>query len=280
MSNLTLMLSWYWGPLAVVILAPILYLLTGLRSRHEERRDRELDRWCALMTPTVRAHQGYRPIKEVQDEPAGPKPAGNLPGALRRMLPEIGGGVPVRHFELVDGLAYVAIMGPSITCGSEYQAVIAKLDKPAPRMVVQPLPVIDGARVPSTGVQFKKDVEFMQLFHVEGAGSNAKDIVKWLRRSLRDALREIPEAWLYVQGKAIALVAYGAVDAEKLESLVVAADAIFAEHGAEGGPSLLFDADAEEGGHDEDDDEAAQEPVKPKDAKADPRAKGTAARKA
>ncbi|MCC6558765.1 MAG: hypothetical protein IT372_38015 [Polyangiaceae bacterium] len=258
---------WYVGPIAVLIT----WFLTGLPGRHERRRARELARWRALMTPTetVRKREGYRGTKEVKVDLAGPREVSSLPGELNRILPDIGGGVPLARYELIEKLAYVVAMGPDAMSGSEYQAVLMKLERAAPRFSVRPLPIVDGKRVPNLGVQFKKDRAFMDLFLVEGA--DAKAIGKWLRRPLRDALREHEDVWLFVQGKAMAAVVYGPADADRMHALVACADALFAEHGDEGGPSLFFDEDAEDRGPSGEDDEEAdqdgEEEEEPKAAK-------------
>jgi hypothetical protein len=201
--------------------------------------------------PTLK-QEGYRGAKEVKAELLGPRPVGTMPGDLFRMLPELGGGRAVAHFELLEKLAYVSIMGPDHENGSEYQAVLARLEKPAPELHLRPLPMVDGRRVANTGVQFKKDPTFMGLFLVEGA--NAKAIGKWLTRPLRKALGKLPDAWLVVRGQAMALAIYGPMDADRLYALVEVADALFAEHGDEGGPSLFLDEE-DEGGEDEADGE-------------------------
>jgi hypothetical protein len=269
---------WYVAPFATLVV----WFLTGLPGRHEARRARELARWRALMAPTtlVRKREGYRATRETQEtqpEKLGPRRVNALPGPLLRLLPEIGGGVPLGHYELVEKLAYVSIMGPNAVSGSEYQAVLAKLAKPAPRFMAYPLPIIDGARIPNSGIQFKKDPDFMALFMVEGQDAkkpDAKAIGQWLSRSVRDALCDLPDAWLYVQDRTMALVLYGPVDADRLHELVATADAIFAEHGAEGGPALLFEDEEESrkrsDDDDDDDDDDVEEEAPPAAAKAKP----------
>jgi uncharacterized RDD family membrane protein YckC len=91
-------------------------------------------------------------------------------------------------------------------------------------------------------VQFDKDPEFMDHFVVEGTDKRA--IIKWLRPSMREALLEFPDAWLRIQGRVMTLTLYGEADAEQLDELVGAADALFAERGAGGGPTLFGDEDA------------------------------------
>ncbi|XXY44736.1 hypothetical protein WME91_32505 [Sorangium sp. So ce269] len=248
---------WYVGPIALLVV----WFLTGLRTRHEARRDGELVRWRALMTPkaTVRRPGGYRDSRKTSAEIVGPRPVRSAPSSLERMLHETGGGTVIARYELVPKLAYVAVVGPDAKNGSEYQVVLAKLAKAAPRLTVCPLPILDGSRAPNTGVQFKKDPEFMEQFLVEGP--EAKAIGRWLSTRVRDALREFPDAWLFVQDRVMAIAVYGPVDAERLEELVIAADAIFAEHGSDGAPSLLFegDSDDDEEVDDDSDDENEDE---------------------
>lgn len=250
-----MMWLWFVGPVAVLVL----WLLTGIPGRHERRRARELARWCDLMTPkqVVPQPEGYRVNKETKVDLIGPRQITSLPGDLNRLHSEIGGGMPVARYELLEKLAYVSVMDADLISGSEYQAVLARLEKAGPSFTVRPLPMVEGKRVPNTGVQFKKDPAFMELFVVEGA--DAKKIGKWLPRSLRDALRELPDAWLYVQGRAMALVLYGPVDADRMYDLVAAADTLFAEHGDEGGPSLFFDDEDDRGGDDDEEDEEGGE---------------------
>ncbi|WP_437714990.1 hypothetical protein WMF45_00395 [Sorangium sp. So ce448] len=244
---------WYVGPLALLVV----WFLTGLRGRHEARRDRELARWRALMTPEAApSRPGAKPGgRKAGAGGEGPRPVRSLPSSLEHTLQETGGGAVLARYELVPKLAYVAVVGPDAKNGSEYQVVLTKLAKAAPRLTVCPLPIVDGRRAPNTGVQFKKDPEFMEQFLVEGP--EAKAIGRWLSKSIRDALLDFPDAWLFVQDRAMALAVYGPVDADRMEELVIAADAIFAEHGNEGAPSLLFDdsADADADADDDDDDE-------------------------
>lgn len=258
---------WYVAPFVVVLL----YMLTGLPGRHERRRTRELARWKEYMAP--------------ESEDAGPNAfppeVRVLPGDLQRALPEAGEGIPVAYYELFEKLAYVAVMGPSWKNGSEYQAVVARLARPAPELRVYPLAIVDGKRLPSTGVQIKKDPELMALMQVEG--KSAKLVSKWLTRPVRNALKDLPEVWLYARGSVMVLALYGPVDPDRLYALVQAADAIFAEHGAEGGPSLFLDEDDREGGSEDagDEDEAGEEDEAPaevaKGKKAEPKAEAKAA---
>jgi len=247
---------WLWivGPLG----AALVFLLTDWRDR---RREIEIERWRKLMTTPPSTHKeaaGYREVKETS-RPGVPAPGAvnSLPGPLMRVLIAAGGGKRVGYYALVPKLAYVAIMGGDPTCGSDHQTVVAKLDESSPSFTVRPLPILDGQREPNTGVQFKKDPEFMEAFIVDRFldGSDAevavpneatdKVVRKWLSPPVRAALMDLPDLWLRVEGKTMALTLYGRVDADRLHDLVTAADVIFAEYGAEGGPSLLGDDEEE-----------------------------------
>ncbi len=217
----------------------------------------------------------YRGGKDTSAPGPGPRRVTSMPGVLSRMLQTTGGGSAgqlIDRFQLVPKLAYLAVMGADGLQGSEHQTVVAKLDEPGPTFTVRPLPIVEGERVPNTGVQFKKDPEFMALFLVErGLDTNPpvpadealdKDIRKWLSPPLREALLELPDAWLRVDGKAkaMAFTVYGFAHTERIEELLAAADIVFAEYGAGGGPSLLGDDDEEE----EEAEGAAKSVAKPK----------------
>jgi hypothetical protein len=272
---------WMWivGPILVLII----YVLTGARDKRSEA---EIDRWRRSMGPKSvvrKEHAGYRDRKELTEPGPGAKLVTSLPGPLHRMVEAAGGGAPVARIELVPKLAYLAAMAANATSASDHQTVVTRLEEPAPSFTVRPLPIVEGARIANTGIEFKKDPEFTALFLVEAAthpagskastapssADQAKKIRAFLSRPIRDALRELPDAWLRVAGKAMALTLYGPADADKLNQLVTAADAIFAEHGAGGGPSLFGDLDEEEDEADE--DEAGEAPPSPPPVK-----KGTA----
>lgn len=249
---------WYVGPIAVLVV----WFLTGLRTRHEARRDRELERWRALMLPeaTQRPSGKRGDGRKAADEDAGPRLVRALPSSLRQMLEVTGGGEVLARYELVRKLAYVVIVGPNAKNGSEYQVVLVKLPEPGPELTVCPLPILDGQPVPNNGVQFKKDPDFMAQFVVEGP--NAKAIGRWLSRPVRDVLRDFPDAWLFVRDRVMALAAYGPVDADRLYDLVAIADAILAERGGEDAPPLLFvdesgDERRSEGDDEDDEDDAS-----------------------
>jgi hypothetical protein len=245
---------WLWivGPMAMALL----YLATDWRDK---RREGEVEQWRLGMGPRPAAKKkkaGYRDGKQTTPAPVGAKKVTTLPGPLARILLAAGGGERVGYFELVPKLAYLAVMGGDATSGSDHQTVIARLDEQAPTFMVRPLPIIEGQREVNNGVQFKKDPDFMEQFEVARslepgfivAGTEADDkaIRKWLSPPLREALMELPDAWLRVEGKTMALTLYGSADADKLGELVTAADIVFAEYGAEGGPSLFGDEEEEE----------------------------------
>jgi uncharacterized RDD family membrane protein YckC len=166
---------------------------------------------------------------------------------------------------LVPKVAYAAVrMSDGLTSSNQF-TVLCKLAKAGPRFTCCPLQVVDGRPAENRGISFSKDVDFMDSFVVEGAGARA--IRKWLAPSLRDALMDLPDAWLRVEGRVMALTVYGTADADKLDELVGVADAIFAERGAGGGDSLFGDSEgpearALEGRSDRDEDEEDdEEPV-------------------
>jgi len=245
-------MTWLWfvGPLVVALV----YVLTNWR---DHRREVEIERWRKAGSRVTRS-VGYRATARVA---SSVRRVNSMPGVLTRLLEATGGGSggePLGYFELVPKLGYLAVMGADALQGSEHQTVVARLDEPSPTFTVRPLPIVEGERAPNTGVQFKKDPDFMALFLVERGlesgptvpASEAldKEIRKWLSPPLREALLELPDAWLRIEGKAkaMALTHYGPVDAERIDELIAAADIVFAEYGADGGPSLLGEDDEEE----------------------------------
>lgn len=251
------------------------------------------------MGPKSVVEKEARGGKKVSKPAPGAKLVGALPGPLQRLIDAAGAGDAVGHYELVPKLAYLSAMAANAMAGSDLQAVSGKLEEDAPAFIVRPLPIIEGERIANTGIEFKKDPEFTELFQVDPMeapaapprpgskeaktpqpqltdAERAKKIRSWLSRPVREALRELPDAWLYVQGRAMALVLYGPADAAKLDDLVTAADVIFAEYGEDGGPSLFGDDDDD--GEDEV-EEAAPLPPAPSPKKSKPAAKPAAAKR-
>jgi len=145
--------------------------------------------------------------------------------------------------------------------GSNQFTVLCKLAKAGPSFTCHPLQIIDGRPAENRGIRFGGDPEFMDQFVVEGGGGRA--IRKWLTPDLRAALMELPDVWLRVEGKVMALTLYGYADPDKLDELVGVADAIFAERGAGGGESLFGEGEAAGATtpSDSEDDAGAAEPV-------------------
>lgn len=238
---------WLWlgGPLLIFLI----YQLTMRSSADRRRRLREAQIWRESVAPVPEESAGghpYRPDpkskqkeKDAKKAPvtAGPPRVATIPGALAALLAKVGGGLPLVQYELVRDLAYLSIMEANHLAGSDHQTVTARLEVRGPVLSVRPLPTVDGVRVPNNGVQFRKDPELMSLFLVEGP--DAKAIGKWLSPAIRRALCQLPSAWLRVEGNTMAVTVFGALAADQIDQLVELADAIFAEHGAEGGPSLF-----------------------------------------
>ncbi len=238
---------WLWvgGPLIVLIT----YFLTMRSPAERRRRLREAEIWRGSIGPE-RLHasadnKGDAPFRsdpskkktpaKVKD--AGPRRVATLPAVLQRAALLAGGGELIAHYELAKDIAYLSLVEANGTAGSNCQTVSGKLEEAGPALVVRPLPLVDGVAIPNTGVQFKKDPELMSLFLIEGP--EAKAIGKWLSQPIRRALCELPAAWLRVEGKTMTVTVFGNLEADQLDALVQLADTIFAEHGAEGGPSLF-----------------------------------------
>ena len=239
---------WLWvgGPVLVLIT----YFLTMRSSAERRRRLREAEIWSSSVGPErVTAEEDnkggapFRPDptkkKATKKRSSGPKRVTSMPGVLERGVLLAAGGERIVTYELAKDLAYLVLSEANATASSNAQTVVAKLEDAGPTLSVRPLPLVDGVAVPNTGVQFKKDPELMRLFLIEGA--EAKAIGRWLSNPIRRALCELPKAWLRVEGKTLSVTVFGDLEADQLDALVQLADTIFAEHGAEGGPSLFGD---------------------------------------
>ena len=236
---------WFVGPLVVLLVA----WLVGLQPTAEERRLRRIvQRWLEEYLGPLRSPSSMRRTGKVKS-----RRVRQLPTIFRRVLDLVGGGVRMTDAVLVPKLAYVAVRLADLRTSFNHVTVLCRLSKAAPSLVCRPLPVVDGRPVENSGVAFKKHTDFTDLFLVEG--DDEKAVRRWLRRSLRDALLELPEVWLRVEGDVMAVTLYGAVDEELLDELVGVADAFFAEHGAGGGQSLFPESVPEV------EDEESEEPL-------------------
>ena len=279
---------WLWivGPIAGLVIFVLTepWFRSAVLGRTNVRFTREIEAWRAAMGARRAAEKrdkdntAYRTKAEAprkkkkKDKTARdlqPKRVQLMPAGFYKILEGVGEGATLGHYELVKDVAYVVAMEGSIGSTSDHQTVLLRLDDPGPRMTVRPLPLGDT----STGIQFRKDPAFMAAFLVEGQTSDAKAIGKWLSKPLREMLLETPDAWLRVEGNHLALTMYGFIEAEKLEELIDLADVFCAEHGAQGGPSLVTgeaaarrakdedDEDEDEDGEDEDEDDEDEAPA-------------------
>ena len=184
------------------------------------------------------AASGYR------DRPTA-KPSVSLSEAVipawgQRVLPEVGGGKFYKSFLLKKDLAYVAFVEADVTDVSDYTTVVLRFEQKEASFVARPLPLDDGRPMANTGLLFREDREFSAEYLVEVApGENQTRVREFLVQSVRDELLGLPDVWLRVSGTVATLTRFGRFDAKRAEELVEIADAIFADYGAEGGPSLM-----------------------------------------
>jgi hypothetical protein len=264
---------WLWivGPLAVGLVYIVtgastnpryLRALEGWRSDMGARRAKERKQTRATKKG---ASQGAdpAPVKKKKEKAVDlrPKQVAQLPSAFRPIAHLAGGGNEIGRYELIKDLAYLLAVEADPRGTSDHQTVLLRLEEPAPRMTVRPLPGADGELTSQEGIQFRKDPVFPTHFVVDGAPNDAKAIGRWLSKPLREMLCDAPSVWLRVDGKLLALTIYGRIEEEALDKLIDLADVFSAEHGAEGGPSF-FGGDGSERaarlaaiGDDEDDEE-------------------------
>ncbi len=220
---------WFAGPLSVILVA----LFLSLWPPAEERRlRRAVQRWLDEFLGPVRTAKGKAKSRRVR----------RLPPLFDDLVDRAGGGTRVTDVVLVPKLAYAAVRLADGKTASNQFTVLCKLSKPGPRFTCHPLQIVDGRPAENQGVRFRNDPEFMDQFVVEGDGARA--VRKWLSPDLRDALMDLPDAWLRVEGRVMALTLYGQADADRLDELLGVADAIFAERGAGGGESLFGEGGA------------------------------------
>jgi hypothetical protein len=247
-------LWWLW--LVSPLLAAFVYVLA---AKDDPRRMREVERWRKTFGPLeLDMTGGYRdkPKAVAATTSASPPPRTNaLPGILSRGLRAFTGGEVLGHYELVPKLAYLSLVASNAELSSDVQAVVAKLEsKKNPAFTVSPIPIVEGIPQPNTGIEFSKDKEFTELFVVEAVTPEGeattpaamKAIRKWLSQPIRDALKDLPEVFVRVEGQAMVIAYYGEATVADLNRLILVADTLFAEHGAGGGPSLFGEADEEE----------------------------------
>jgi hypothetical protein len=262
-------LWWMW--VTSPFLAAFVYVLA---AKDDPKRMREVERWRKTFGPLeLDATGGYRdkPKTVATATTANPPPRTNaLPGLLSRALRGFDGGEILGHYELVPKLAYLSLVGSNAEQASDFQAVVGKLEsKKGPAFNVSPIPIVEGIAQPNTGIEFPKDREFTELFVVEAIVPEGdattpavmKAIRKWLSQPIRDALKDLPEVFVRVEGQTMVVAYYGEATVADLNRLILAADTLFAEHGGGGGPSLFGEAEDEDDDEDEEDvEEATVEP--------------------
>jgi hypothetical protein len=163
-----------------------------------------------------------------------------LPPWCARGLETVGGGKVFTAYLLKKELAYVAFVEADLTDVSDYVTVVLKLNERLPTFVARPLPIDDGVKVPNKGILFREDREFTSEYLVETAPGTQPAVVReFLVQEVRDELLGLPDVWMRVDGTTMTLTRYGRFDVKRTDELVEMADALFAEYGAEGGPTLL-----------------------------------------
>jgi hypothetical protein len=255
--------------LAVTVPMGFALVVAGVGGR-DQRTQRELEAFMTFPAREARAAaaeseagaaQGHREALPGIDRSAAPYRADHLalrgepkvaklrrvdalPASLGWILPSVGDGKLGEVFVLHAGLAYVVFVEADAFSTADHVSVLMKLEDRAPAMLVRPLPIVEGKPVANTGVPFKKDPEFMASFLVEALDArdpkaDAKAVRSFLSEPVRDALLDLPIAWLRVERDVMALTLYGRFDSDHADALVETADVLFAEHGGGGGPSLL-----------------------------------------
>ncbi|HZO12573.1 MAG TPA: RDD family protein [Polyangiaceae bacterium] len=216
---------WFAGPFVFLLV----YLLLSVWPTQEEKRiQAELLRWLDDYIGPLRDGKKSR-SRRVR----------GLPPQFDQLVQDIGEGPRVCDVVLVPKNAYLAArLSGGMTSTNQFTVVCA-LEDAAPAFTCRPLPIVDGKPAENRGILFGADRAFGTAFLVEGA--QTKPITKWMSSAVREALLELPEAFLVVRGRMMALTVHGAADADKLDELVDVADAIYAEHGATG-DALLGEA--------------------------------------
>src|SRR5262245_10718358 len=189
---------WFAGPFVVMLI----YLSMSVWPTEEEKRiHRELLRWLDEYLGPLRVGKKVK-SRRVR----------NLPRELAPLVEEAGGGVRVSDVVLVPGCAYLAARAANGLTSTNQFTIVCTLDKVAPQFTCRPLPVVEGRATENRGILFPDDSAFSSAFIVDGAQS--KVITKWLSTPVREALLELPEAFLRAQGQTMALTVYGSIDAD------------------------------------------------------------------
>lgn len=253
---------WVSGPLAGL-------LAWAVTSTDDHRLALEMEAWrkASGKRKARVVFEGYRnpavvrttDRRDLARKELGPEAAGKAkavvapPWELSSMVDLAGGGRQVGVYQLLPKLAYVVAVEADAMASADFVAVVAKLEAKHDDLVVRPRAVEEK---PTSRTVLLKDGRFNERFLVEASASKpAKEL---LSEGVRETLMELEVGWLFIRGDAMALVRYGHIEASHVHALVDAADAIFAEIGAEGGPSLLGD---------EEDEVPASKPASSKSAK-------------
>lgn len=244
------------GQVTLWVAGPLMVLMVWEISRTDDRKlAEEMELWRkrsgkrkarvvaeSYRTPAVVRNVDRRDLaRENVKKGAGAKAVVPPPWELTAMLELAGGGTQAGVYQLLPKLAYVIAVEADGVAGSDFVAVVAKLEAKHVQLLARPSTPEDAAfRGP---VVIAKDARFREAFHVECADVKAgRDL---LSEGVRETLRELGTCWLFVRGDAMALVRYGYIDADRVHALVTGADEIFAELGADGGPSLIGEDEAQ-----------------------------------
>lgn len=236
---------------AALVAVGIIFYATGEPDPYNPRAFEEFRRFPMRrrVAPELTSDARYSSIRKLAnelDDPRVLKRVTSIPSELTRILPSIGEGSILGFLQLRRQLAYVAFVEADDHNTSHYVSVIMQLDAPAPRFTAQPLPIVDGVPVPNTGIKVADDEAFTASYWVQvPPNQDARAVRAFLAPVVREELVAFPVVWMHVQGRVMAVTIYGRFDPELTDHLVDVADVLFAEYGAEGGPSLLEPDDTE-----------------------------------
>jgi len=215
-------MRWLWFVAPLVALATYVVLLLGSNTE-DRRRKAALRRWLDELLGPLLGKDGKPQNRRVK----------SLPSALLPMVDAQGGGARVADVVLVPQEAYLAVRAADGEALSSQHTIVCRLAKPAPSLLVRPLPVLEGRPVENRGLIL--DEAFAEAFIVEGAEKTTAKVAKrWLDEELRAALLELPEVWVRAEGDVLAVTLNGPLDADQIDALVATADALYARHGATG----------------------------------------------